>query len=299
MSIMMGLSIGAYFMIPLICLEGLLYISCVKILRHSIPRMVDASNTSELILDCEYVYDANDIMLVVKWFHNNSPEPIYQWIPDRGVRYVSELLMPRFDMNYSVNPNDLYSKFRALKLKNNITVDLNGNFSCVVTSLAGQDIRQAQMVVYVPPQTFDFNYTSLPTGVRELECRAKGVYPKPLLTLSEQTTNSSNFHAFPKVDVNIHQNNETQYFDAVLRHRPHQSSHMGTVFECKLEIPQTNYIRRKRIKIFFPSSYVSSDGSSAPSLISSSLQSFVSLLLTLLLPQIVIIYLTINGYILL
>ncbi len=120
----------------------------VKILRHSIPRMVDASNTSELILDCEYVYDSNDLMLVVKWFHNNSPEPIYQWIPDRGVRYVGELLKQRFDMNYSVNPNDIYSKFRALKLRNNITVDLSGNFSCLVSSLAGQDGRQGQMVVY-------------------------------------------------------------------------------------------------------------------------------------------------------
>jgi hypothetical protein len=110
--------------------------------------MVDASNTSELILDCEYVYDSNDLMLVVKWFHNNSPEPIYQWIPDRGVRYVGELLKQRFDMNYSVNPNDIYSKFRALKLRNNITVDLSGNFSCLVSSLAGQDGRQGQMVVY-------------------------------------------------------------------------------------------------------------------------------------------------------
>ncbi|CAG2171358.1 unnamed protein product, partial [Oppiella nova] len=186
--------------------NGLLYTSCVKILRHSIPRMVDASNTSELILDCEYVYDANDLMLVVKWFHNNSPEPIYQWIPDRGVRYVGELLRQRFDMNFSVNPNDIYSKFRALKLRNNITVDLNGNFSCVVTSLAGQDGRQGQMVVYVPPQTFDFNYTEVSKGDRELECHAKGVYPRPVLTLSEQTASSSNFHVIPKVNVTTHQN---------------------------------------------------------------------------------------------
>ena len=110
--------------------------------------MVDASNTSELILDCEYVYDANDLMLVVKWFHNNSPEPIYQWIPDRDVRFVGELLKSRIDINYTVNANDDFSKFRALRLRNNITVDLNGNFSCVVQSMAGSDGRQGQMIVY-------------------------------------------------------------------------------------------------------------------------------------------------------
>ncbi|CAG2176859.1 unnamed protein product, partial [Oppiella nova] len=104
-----------------------------------------------------------------------------------------------------------------------------------------------------PPQTFDFNYTEVSKGDRELECHAKGVYPRPVLTLSEQTASSSNFHVIPKVNVTTHQNSETQYFEATLRHTPHQSSHAGTIFECKLEIPQTNYIRRKRIKIFFPS----------------------------------------------
>lgn len=129
-------------------LLGLLYTSCLKILRHSIPRTVDASNTTELILDCEYVYDSNDMMLVVKWFHNSSPEPIYQWIPERKVRHVGELLKQRFDMNFSINPNDEFSKYRAVKLRHNITVDLSGNFSCVISSIAGQDLRQGQMVVY-------------------------------------------------------------------------------------------------------------------------------------------------------
>ena len=61
----------------------------------------------------------------------------------------------------------------------------------------------------VPPQTFDFNYTEVSKGDRELECHAKGVYPRPLLTLSEQTASSSNFHVIPKVNVTTHQNSGT------------------------------------------------------------------------------------------
>jgi len=109
-------------------------------------------------------------------------------------------------------------------------------------------------VLLVPPQTFDFNYTEEPKGELELECQAKGVYPRPILTLSEQNTNGSNFHVFPKVNVTTEQNRRTLYFDASLKHIPHSSSTTGTIFECKLEIPSTNYVRRKRIKIIFPSS---------------------------------------------
>lgn len=107
----------------------------------------------------------------------------------------------------------------------------------------------------VPPQSFDFNFTQTLSGDLLLECYARGVYPKPLLTLSEQTTNGSNFHTFPKVNVSTAQNRSTLLFDTSLKHLPHSSSTIGTIFECKLEIPSTNYIRRKRIykKYYTPS----------------------------------------------
>ncbi len=110
-------------------------------------------------------------------------------------------------------------------------------------------------IISVPPQSFEFNYTTeVPRGELELECQAKGVYPRPILTLSEQTTNRSNFHVFPKVNVTTEQNSGTLFFDTSLKHTPQSSSTTGTIFECKLEIPSTNYIRRKRIKIKFPES---------------------------------------------
>jgi hypothetical protein len=56
------------------------------------------------------------------------------------------------------------------------------------------------------------------------------------------------------VNVTTEQNSGTLFFDTSLKHTPQSSSTTGTIFECKLEIPSTNYIRRKRIKIKFPES---------------------------------------------
>lgn len=117
-------------------------------MHHSIPRNVDGNNVTALTLDCLYVYDANDVKLVVRWFHNDSPEPIYQWIPEAGIRYVGELIKPYFDLDYKVS-SDRYAKFRAIRLVGRrLPVTLSGNFSCVISSIANQDSRQGQMVVY-------------------------------------------------------------------------------------------------------------------------------------------------------
>lgn len=134
-----------------------LAIECVKIIQSSIPRMIDARNNTILTLDCSYSYDSGDVKLVIRWFHNDSPEPIYQWIPESNIRYVGQLIRPYFDMNFTIN-DDQYSKYRALRLniislrqeQSMIVVplSLSGNYSCVISSIANQDSRQSQMIIY-------------------------------------------------------------------------------------------------------------------------------------------------------
>lgn len=121
----------------------------LKILHYSIPRMVDATNASVVTLDCVYSYEPGDVKLVVRWFHNDSPEPIYQWIPEPDIRYIGELIRPYFDMDFKVN-DDRYSKYRALRLTHagHLPVSLSGNFSCIISSIANQESRQGQLVVY-------------------------------------------------------------------------------------------------------------------------------------------------------
>lgn len=64
-------------------------------------------------------------MLVVKWFLNDDPEPIYQWIPELNSRVASDKLKGKINMNFMVNSGHNYTKYRAINLIKP-TTDLSG-----------------------------------------------------------------------------------------------------------------------------------------------------------------------------
>lgn len=62
----------------------------LQITDLTVPRSV-RNGSDYVILDCQYALLPDDLKpdsgLVVKWFYNSIPSPIYQWIP-------GELLQP-------------------------------------------------------------------------------------------------------------------------------------------------------------------------------------------------------------
>ncbi|KAK8775499.1 hypothetical protein V5799_031157 [Amblyomma americanum] len=119
----------------------------VVIRRLSVPRWVQNGTETPVVLDCEYVYNENDLKLVVKWFFNDGPEPVYQWIPEMRVREAFGVLQGRLDDTFSVNSRDMYSQYRAIRILKP-TWELSGKYTCVVASLAGQDARHQDMTVF-------------------------------------------------------------------------------------------------------------------------------------------------------
>ncbi|KAG0444167.1 hypothetical protein HPB47_014090 [Ixodes persulcatus] len=73
----------------------------VTIRRLSIPRWVRNGTDTPVVLDCEYVYNENDLKLVVKWFFNDGLEPVYQWIPEMKSREAFGVLQGRLDPSFS------------------------------------------------------------------------------------------------------------------------------------------------------------------------------------------------------
>lgn len=99
-------------------------------------------------MDCDYSFEnSKDTQLVVKWFFNDDPFPIYQWIPEHNRRSTSPRFRDRIDINYSIPNGQPLTKYRAVKLLNP-TTDLSGKYTCEVSSLFGQDTKQRTMVVY-------------------------------------------------------------------------------------------------------------------------------------------------------
>ncbi|XP_077564344.1 uncharacterized protein LOC144179782 [Haemaphysalis longicornis] len=119
----------------------------VTIRRLSVPRWVLNGTDTPVVLDCEYMYNENDLKLVVKWFFNDELEPVYQWIPEMKVREAFGVLQGRLDDTYSVNSRDDYSQYRAICILRP-TKELSGKYTCVVASLAGQDARYQNMTVF-------------------------------------------------------------------------------------------------------------------------------------------------------
>ncbi|KAF7490300.1 hypothetical protein SSS_03795 [Sarcoptes scabiei] len=276
--------------IIIIILNAIIRSDGLKILHYSIPRMVDLNNVTSITLDCSYSYDPGDVKLVIRWFHNKSPEPIYQWIPEPDIRYVSEMIRPYFDMEFQIN-QDRYGRYRALRLDLQRSrsifgppISLSGNYSCVISSISNQETRESQMILYVPPKIFEFNFIHYDSERIALECLVDGVYPKPILSFQEQYSQRADFssvslsspsspsssqfdffqhlHRNPSavqqqssVNVNITESDiEPFLYSASFLHPIKSILTAGTIYECKLQLPGTIYLRKKRIKIIFPTS---------------------------------------------
>lgn len=120
----------------------------VEITRLSMPRWVQNGTEDSVVLDCEYNYsEQDDKRLVVKWFLNDDPQPIYQWIPELGLRAASPRLQGRLNMDYAVSPSSQHTRYRALNIMRP-TTDLSGRYSCHVVSMLSQDAEDQVMVVY-------------------------------------------------------------------------------------------------------------------------------------------------------
>ena len=112
------------------------------------PKFVENGTLQSVVLDCPFTFDSKiDQNLVVKWFFNEDPEPIYQWIVDLNSRHVPKQYWDLVNINYTVPNTDRWQRGRALNLIRP-TVELNGRYGCNVLSIMSQDSAEANMIVY-------------------------------------------------------------------------------------------------------------------------------------------------------
>ncbi|XP_064469310.1 uncharacterized protein LOC135383969 [Ornithodoros turicata] len=239
-------------------------VSCVHILHLSVPKWVENGTEDSVLLDCVYNVGKDDKQLVIKWFLNDDPLPIYQWIPELDKRHVSKKIRGRLNLDFSLSSGNTFTKFRALNLVRP-TTDLGGRYSCHVNSLAGQDSESKLMTVYAPPKRFDFWHERVSAHVTNLSCEVDGVYPQPTVFL---------YHSASKELVTRPVSVAPSVLrgrDGTYRVRLHHtvdgrelSEGEEHVFECVLAIPETNFKRQRRLE-FDPGSLTGSASDGLPS----------------------------------
>ena len=70
----------------------------------------------DLTLSCDYSYTLSESdQIVLHWYHNGSPIPIYQWVPalDMGPQVIHELFKDNLDLTYEAH-DDKFKKHSTL-----------------------------------------------------------------------------------------------------------------------------------------------------------------------------------------
>jgi len=160
-----------------------------------------------LTLSCDYSYEESESsQLVLTWYFNESPIPIYQWVPslDMGPQVIHELFKDNLDITYEAD-QDKFKKYSALRI---INPDLRfaGNYKCRVSTFTKEVSHSKDVSIYVSPPSINLTYSQ---GV--IRCGVEGVYPPPILVLSW----THNFTLFSERNVEIMPNSlDDNLFDA-------------------------------------------------------------------------------------
>lgn len=212
------------------------------------PIVIKNGTESSVVLDCDYAPNENDYMLskeqptflVVKWFFNNDPRPVYQWIHSKKPQDLG-VLKGKINTEYRFSEDNV-TMYRAIQILNP-TTNLSGEYKCTVFNL-DEDNEKSQtrkMIIYVPEKNLELTHTKLNGNTAvNITCKAEGVFPEPKLTIrSEQyTKNNTHFLTIPRDGV----------FDAVASAVINDSDlEAETRFECELKIPETNYTVTKAV----------------------------------------------------
>ncbi|XP_046662818.1 uncharacterized protein LOC124355700 [Homalodisca vitripennis] len=228
------------------------HIKGLQITSLLVPPYV-VNNSGLVVLDCQYTLTPYDLQLdsglVVKWFFNNGPAPVYQWIPSQRPQDLG-ILRGRLDLDYRASDNNA-TMFRALSILNP-TTDLSGEYRCAVSTFTDEDFMIQRMIVYAPEKRMELTHTKPDAESANVTCEGYGLYPQPRIAFYKDQFPPR--YSKPLQGATIETSSRTGHYDIsanmVFRDNDLRSP---TIFICEICIPTTEYCRRKRL-VYYPGS---------------------------------------------
>jgi len=225
----------------------LMLVDGVSITELSAPSIVEAGK--ELILDCDFSYTQDEVnQLVVKWFFEGSRHPFYQWVPglDMGPQIISPEFRDVVDLSYTVEGEDQYTKFRALRIPS-ASLAVAGKYQCQVSSFTAEAVKETEVNVYVPPSSMSVMTSSEATSnTVTLSCTAGPTFPVPKMSLYWTQHLESHTTSTPATIVE----EESGLFSTMLSVSISGDT-VGPedVVECKMDLPGTGWTRTEQTEI--------------------------------------------------
>lgn len=209
--------------------------------------VIKNGSASNAVLDCEYALNDEDYAtnqkkpggLVVKWFFNNNPAPVYQWIHSKKPQGLG-VLHGKLNLEYRIS-DDNATMYRALQIINP-TTELSGEYKCTVSTFNDERSQTRKMIIYVPEKSLELTQTKVKEHKAvNITCKAEGVFPEPELAIRSKErsgTQATQFETIPRNGL----------FDAWASVIVNGSDlEVSTNFECELKIPETNYTVMKSV----------------------------------------------------
>lgn len=224
----------------------------VTITDMRVPSEVRNGSTAAVVLDCEYSLrpeeQGADSGLVVKWFFNNSPEPVYQWIPGQKPQDLG-ILRGRLKLAHRASASHA-SMHRALYIVRP-TTELSGEYRCSVSTFKDEDFMTKKMIVYATEKSLRLQPYK-PTGDSvNVSCRAQGVYPEPKMILYKYSDADPKPQPMQDVTVLTQRRHDGGFDISAHKLLFDRDLPDSATFACELRVPSTRYSVRKSL-VYYP-----------------------------------------------
>jgi hypothetical protein len=125
----------------------------IKQVTTALPLVIRNGTASNAVLDCDYALNDEDYAtneknpggLVVKWFFNNNPAPVYQWIHSKKPQGLG-VLNGKLNLEFRIS-EDNATMYRALQIINP-TTELSGEYKCTVSTFNDERSQTRKMIIY-------------------------------------------------------------------------------------------------------------------------------------------------------
>ncbi|KAF4530689.1 hypothetical protein B566_EDAN004928 [Ephemera danica] len=211
-----------------------------------VPQVVRNNSGRPIVLDCEYSLTPEEegSGLVVKWFFDSQPAPVYQWIFSQRPQDLG-ILRGRLNLDYRAS-NHAAMAHRALQITNP-TTELSGDYKCSVSTFHDEDFMVKRMLIFAPEKRLEIWHSRGPReGLINVTCFAAGAFPEPSLSLHRDISGGG-----PALeDVRTETRTRLGSYDVTTR-VVIQEPEEPAVFHCELRIQDAQYEVRKTL-LYYP-----------------------------------------------
>jgi len=197
-------------------------------------------STPLAVLDCQYSVPAGRVAgLVVKWYKDSNPRPVYQWIAGSSPQALGPLA-GRLDLRYTISPDPLRGH-SALAFVSP-TTELSGNYTCKVATYYEEGSATGTLLVYAPAKEFELKLSRPSYRRVSTACRAEGLFPEPELRLRRTDGGTARETPMNSKIRKVFEPATSSYTVSAEATLHAFELSQETEFECRIFIPGTQYV---------------------------------------------------------